>query len=319
MAALAHKIDDALEKYYIAMGRTDYKNEDGTGKFYRWAEENELGDEDIEEDLNADYDYPDDSIFYDLHEEMNFPLSDDIKDDSDRIKAIRDIVRNIVNGQAAIFMPNQPIELYISQQTLQEIGDIIYKKQLSSLHGIDDREFIYWLVIGYVNNIPLLTWLFDAYTMEATKNFLKDQRITTVKGWAVDHKFMKNVWNKNKNLRDSLLSAMGSYGARVLPRFYYNSRFKIDDDIEEIVDYVSAVPDFLSHVMNNDQMNTPFSVDICFAVRGVQKNKTSCRLYDDSDDDDDDNDYDDDDDYDDYSWKTDLIGDLKQRMSANQR
>eukprot|EP01083_Nonionella_stella_P312888 1120845_1 len=117
MASLAHKIDNALEKYYIAMGRTDYKNEDGTGKFYRWAEENELGDEDIEEDLNADYDYPDDSIFYDLHEEMNFPMSDDIEDDSDRIKAIRirNILKNIVKyGKGAILMHStQPIELSI--------------------------------------------------------------------------------------------------------------------------------------------------------------------------------------------------------------
>eukprot|EP01083_Nonionella_stella_P152364 488298_1 len=107
MAALAHKIDDALEKYYIAMGRTDYKNEDGTGKFYEWMEENGYDDEDIEEQLNEDYDLD--------YDDPDFPLSDDIKDDSDRIKAIRDIVRNIVNGQAAIFMPNQPIELYISR------------------------------------------------------------------------------------------------------------------------------------------------------------------------------------------------------------
>eukprot|EP01083_Nonionella_stella_P177118 621644_1 len=160
MAALAHKIDDALEKYYIAMGRTDYKNEDGTGKFYEWMEENGYDDEDIEEQLNEDYDLD--------YDDPDFPLSDDIKDDSDRIKAIRDILRNIVNHS------RQPIELSISEETLHEIGDIVYKKQL--FPGIHDREFIYWLVIGYVNNIPLLTWLVDAYTMEKTKNYLKNQR-----------------------------------------------------------------------------------------------------------------------------------------------
>eukprot|EP01083_Nonionella_stella_P263962 895995_1 len=296
MATLAHKIDDALEKHYIAMGRTDYYDESGTGKFYDWMEENgwDMENQDewleaIEEDLNEDYDNPDESIFYDLHKGMDFPLTDDIKDDSDRIKAIRDIVRNIVNGQAAIFMPNQPIELYISQQTLQEIGDIIYKKQLSSLHGIDDQHFLYWLVVGYMNNIPLLTWLVDAYTMEKTKNYLKNATDPfSVSAWAEDHnnKFMKNIRNnyKNKRFHNTLLSAMLSYGKRLLPTLQYDCYFKIDDDIEEIVDYVSAVPDFLSRVMNSDDaMNTPFSVDISVAVHGVRS-----ILYDDDDDDDDD-------------------------------
>eukprot|EP01083_Nonionella_stella_P078053 213395_1 len=189
MATLAHKIDDALEKHYIAMGRTDYYDESGTGKFYDWMEENgwDMENQDewleaIEEDLNEDYDNPDESIFYDLHKGMDFPLTDNIKDDSDRIKAIRirNILKNIVKyGKGAILMHStQPIELSISEETLHEIGDIVYKKQL--FPGIHDREFIYWLVIGYVNNIPLLTWLVDAYTMEKTKNYLKNQRITTV-------------------------------------------------------------------------------------------------------------------------------------------
>eukprot|EP01083_Nonionella_stella_P194467 717294_1 len=169
---------------------------------------------------------------------MDFPLTDDIKDDSDRIKAIRDILRNIVNHS------RQPIELSISEENVQEIGDMIYKKQLSSLLDIDDKIFMYWLVVGYVNNLPLLTWLVDAYMMENAKNYLQNpNHHLSVSGWAVDHKFMKNVQNTSpsKNVRDTNLGemyrtshlegAMYYYGFRVLPRFqYYNSYFlKIDD------------------------------------------------------------------------------------------
>eukprot|EP01083_Nonionella_stella_P078052 213392_1 len=154
MATLAHKIDDALEKHYIAMGRTDYYDESGTGKFYDWMEENgwDMENQDewleaIEEDLNEDYDNPDESIFYDLHKGMDFPLTDNIKDDSDRIKAIRDILRNIVNHS------RQPIELSISEEKVQEIGDIVYKKQIGWLGDmwVFEQTFFYWLVVGFMN------------------------------------------------------------------------------------------------------------------------------------------------------------------------
>eukprot|EP01083_Nonionella_stella_P263959 895988_1 len=315
MATLAHKIDDALEKHYIAMGRTDYYDESGTGKFYDWMEENgwDMENQDewleaIEEDLNEDYDDPEETMFYDFIEEMDFPLSDDIKDDSDRFEAMRDILKNIVKAPPIEAMRDAtykapPIELSISEEKVQEIGDIVYKKQIGWLGDmwVFEQTFFYWLVVGFMNNIPLLTWLVDAYTMEKTKNYLKNATDPfNVSVWAEDHsnKFMKNIRNKNESFRDTLERAMKSYLDRFFPRLTYCSSFKINDDIEEIVHYVSAVPYFLSRVMNNDdQMNTPFSVDICVAVRGVQYDDTY--LDDDDDDDDDEDDDDDDGDYED--------------------
>eukprot|EP01083_Nonionella_stella_P112971 332844_1 len=314
MAALVSTIDARLEQYYTAKGRKDYKNDNGTGKFYQWADENGWDDDDIEEDLNENYDNPEESIFYKLYEEMDFPLSSDlyIGDDSDRTKAICDLLKNIVNT-------NHAIELSIPEEQVQEIGDIVYKKQLSSLSsllGINDQHLLYFFAVGYMNNIPLLTWLVDAYTMDETKNYINKPiaqwRLNSfnVSMWAHQNKFMTNLRKKTKdkmNLCASLEGAMKSYMMRLLPRLTYSSFFKIDDDIKEVVDCVCAVPDLLHHVIANaSKANTvivPFSVDVCFAIRGVQNNQTSIDLIEDYD----------------YDFNKDLIGDFKQRLIANKR
>eukprot|EP01083_Nonionella_stella_P102421 291339_1 len=163
---IINQIDAGLEQYYLAMGRHDYKNENGQGKFYHWAvDENGLDDEDIEEDLNEDHDDPDDSIFCDLDENNDFPFKADIEDAKDRFKAIHDILKYIVaNGEA----PNPQshtthtvqvkIDLFVSEKKAEEIANVVYKKQLSCINR-PEPDLMYFFGVGYMPRIDFLVVL----------------------------------------------------------------------------------------------------------------------------------------------------------------
>ena len=49
------RIDFGLNLYYEMMGKTDYKDQDGVGKFMRYVEENDLQPDEIDEEINTDY------------------------------------------------------------------------------------------------------------------------------------------------------------------------------------------------------------------------------------------------------------------------
>eukprot|EP01083_Nonionella_stella_P033003 90355_1 len=250
---IINQIDAGLEQYYLAMGRHDYKNENGQGKFYHWAVD-EFGwdDEDIEEDLNEDYDDPDDSIFCTLDEDIDFPFKADIEDAKDRFKAIYDILKYIVaNGEAPIPQSHTThtvqvkIDLFVSEKKAEEIGNVVYKKQLSCIN-FPEPALMYFFGVGYMHHIPLLTWLVDAYTMDKTKHYKPRNEPLTVSAWADQNRFMKHLERRDRKKWFRLGSAMCAYSNRLFKRLQFDSTpFKIDDDIEEIVNYVSAVPDLL--------------------------------------------------------------------------
>eukprot|EP01083_Nonionella_stella_P286766 976036_1 len=90
-----YQIDVALEAYYIEMGRKDYKNDEGEGKFKQYTDDNGFEDADLKVELQAD---PSDCLLVEF--DRDFPLIDDIHGD-DRLKAIQDILKYIAaNGKA---------------------------------------------------------------------------------------------------------------------------------------------------------------------------------------------------------------------------
>eukprot|EP01083_Nonionella_stella_P059155 154778_1 len=90
-----YQMDVALEAYYIEMGRKDYKNDEGEGKFKQYTDDNGFEDADLKVELQAD---PSDCLLVEF--DRDFPLIDDIHGD-DRLKAIQDILKYIAaNGKA---------------------------------------------------------------------------------------------------------------------------------------------------------------------------------------------------------------------------
>eukprot|EP01083_Nonionella_stella_P140374 430337_1 len=172
MAAVSiTQVDNALREYYLHMGRTDYINEAGNGLFKQFVVDNGLEDEDIrcELDENAT-----DCILIEF--DVDFPLDSDIQGDK-RLQAIQHILKHIA-GHGEVPSKTKKgrlqINLYISEETAQEIADIVYKKQLSCLNlsSFPEPDLLYFFAVGYVNDIPLLTWFVDAYTIDRTKHYM---------------------------------------------------------------------------------------------------------------------------------------------------
>eukprot|EP01084_Bolivina_argentea_P297050 511688_1 len=331
-------INEALQKYYLTMGRNDYINDDGDGKFKQYADDNGFEDADIKVELEAD---PTDCLLVEF--DQDFPLANDIQGD-DRLKAIHDILKYIAANGAAPSPSNEKkkkpasklqIDMFISEEQAQKIADNVYKKQLSCLQvgGFPEPDLMYFFEVGYLNGIPLLTWLVDAYTMDKTKHYINNvdshQRCAlNLEDWAQQNAFMKDLMARDKQKGIKLRTAMSAYSNRLLSRLQYVSPTKINDNIAEIVDYVSAIPSFLNHLLGEGKGDSnsgpPFCVDVSFAVREVKQEIANISPVQSQEDDDEDDDDDDDDDVDighgiGSGLNTDFIGDLKQKLDSNKR
>eukprot|EP01083_Nonionella_stella_P102830 292926_1 len=227
-AAGVDQINAALEKYYLTMGRVDYINEDGDGKFKQYADDNGFEDADIRVELEAD---PTDCLLVEF--DQDFPLANDIEGD-DRLKAIQDILKYIAaHGEApspSKVKKKKPasklqIDLFLSEEQAQRIADNLYKKQLACLQvgGFPEPDLMYFFAVGYMNSIPLLTWLVDAYTMDKTKHYINNvdshQRYTlNLEDWAKQNAFMKDLMARDKQKGCKLRTAMSEYANRLLSR-----------------------------------------------------------------------------------------------------
>eukprot|EP01084_Bolivina_argentea_P113619 202466_1 len=84
------KIDINLGKYYTKLGRKDYFNNDGIGKFKLFADESGFDDEGIEDELAQKYD---ECTILEFDEQ--FPFDSPIDNDDERTKEIFRIVSEI--------------------------------------------------------------------------------------------------------------------------------------------------------------------------------------------------------------------------------
>eukprot|EP01083_Nonionella_stella_P140372 430334_1 len=329
MAAVSiTQVDNALREYYLHMGRTDYINEAGNGLFEEYAIDNGFEDPDIETELETD---PTDCLLVAFDED--FPLHGDIQGDK-RLQAIHNILKHIVQHGEAPIASNSgkagklQIDLYISEEIAQEIADIVYKKQLPclELHDFPEPDLLYFFAVGYVNDIPLLTWFVDAYTIDRTKHYMDPEMDgeLTLDQWSQQNPFMKDLMNTDKTKAIKLRAAMRAYSNRLLPRLQYTSPTKINDDIKGIVEYVCGVVSFLHNLLNatltEHASRAPFCMDVFFPVCARARIAISDNFSESDESDNDNSDHDDPDvDAKCDDSNVDFVDNLKQRLAFNQR
>eukprot|EP01084_Bolivina_argentea_P290950 499948_1 len=85
------KLDDALKLYYENVGRTDYVNNDGIGKFLQFATDNGLEEDDIDDELGEFVDAAD-CIYIDFDDD--FPFESNFDDENKRKEAMFKILQN---------------------------------------------------------------------------------------------------------------------------------------------------------------------------------------------------------------------------------
>lgn len=162
---------------------------------------------------------------------------------------------------------------------------------------------MHFFAVGYLNGpIPFLTWMVDAYTMDQAKYYIKaldsaDFKKPTamdVSKWATNNAFMQQLCSHDKDMHNKLKSAIGSYNNRIAQRLNFAApSHRIRDDIGEVVDVVSAIPDFIKWLLRRQKskVSPPFCIDLSFALKDVESTMTiqqSKSEWDDDDDDDDD-------------------------------
>ena len=181
------------------------------------------------------------------------------------------------------------------------------------------------MAVGYANNrIPFLTWMVDAFTIDQTKHYVaalqnrttnNKPSLMTVNQWAQQNAFMLQLRWQDNAMWEKLVWAMKVYIKRIMPRLQYQAdNAPIDDDVREVVDVISAVPNFIKWLMKQQasKVSPPFCIDLTFAMMEVESMND-----DDGDDDDDDEDYDDGLDMDDgVKPNQDTIGDFQERLKG---
>eukprot|EP01083_Nonionella_stella_P085672 237621_1 len=145
----------AIGRYYASLGK-EYD-----ALFSQYCEEN--GVEELEDELCEGWE---DSLLADF-EEGAFPFDQEPNDDKTKKQFVFFLIKKCYNNPNITFCKLPQIDLFLSEETVQEIADTVYKKQMPCLELSDfpEPELMYFFAVGYANNLPLLTWLVDAYTM----------------------------------------------------------------------------------------------------------------------------------------------------------
>lgn len=99
--------------------------------------------------------------------------------------------------------------------------------------------------------MPFLTWMVDAFTIDKQKDYTENNKTTamSLEQWAKQNQFMIELTEKHPKKAEELKAAMKAYSKRMIPRLQYSPPTKIDDEMSEIVDYITSMPKFIESVL----------------------------------------------------------------------
>eukprot|EP01084_Bolivina_argentea_P236583 397759_1 len=297
------KIDKELENYYKLLGRDNYIDDDGIGKFIAFTQDNGFESDDIREELEVED--PEDSMLIDFDDNFPFIESFKPKDQKETAKAMITIFRKIVAGETVVTTKQfHKLDVSIcSGMTEKELyyGIKKYTSQMSTIpfDASQNEHLKYFLAVGVKYNFPFLTYMVDAHTIDKCNNFFKTGNpLMQQQIWAQQNKFMTAVKNKHKKMYDRLITGMKAYAIRLMCRLSLNPIYIIHDQIKQIAKYITSTSLFIKKLTDTFKDATPFQVDLVIAVNSASKNVTELidvLTDDDSDEDDDFNDEDSDD------------------------
>eukprot|EP01083_Nonionella_stella_P227268 806494_1 len=276
------QMDTALENYYKSLGRDDYRNEDGDGKFKLYCDNNGFANGDMEEELGPNSTMEaSQCLFVDFDQGPDgVPLDDNgITSDEERLIAVLNLLKHIYKhgeppSQNAI-QSKLSIMFDIPKHLIANAQNKIFKKQLSHcIGGFNELDLLHFFAVGHANDIPFLTYMVDAFTLDQAKHYFdgKQEQTMTLQDWIQSNAFFKQLTECNPELSQKLKMAMTAYTTRVMPRLSVSigSRILVNDNISEIVDYVVAIPHFIKILLNDSaNISPPFCIDVLFAVQEV--------------------------------------------------
>merc|ERR1712228_654239 len=124
------------------------------------------------------------------------------------------------------------------------------------------------------HGFPFLTYLIDSFTKEKAayhykcKQKEKKMPDLTVVTWTKKNKFCKALNKANESKGQQLESAMTSYANRIMNRLQFEPSYKIEDSLQQIIEYIVSIPLFIKNLIAKDSI-PPFQVDLLIAVKKV--------------------------------------------------
>ena len=113
------------------------------------------------------------------------------------------------------------------------------------------------------NNKPFITWLVDAYTIDKAKYYKEQSKHLDIPTWALNiNPYMQQLKTKQPSAYNKIISAMKAYSKRILTRLILTPKQRIDDDVNQIVNYVACFPKFINTLMDQKRLKAspPFCV-----------------------------------------------------------
>ena len=117
-------------------------------------------------------------------------------------------------------------------------------------------------------NMPFLTYMVDSYTTDKAKIWEKDQKQLAIKDWTQKNKYMMELKRSksHKHIATEIESAMASYGGRIMNRLQFIPTIKINDDLNQICQYVVTTTTFIKRLVEQENASPPFQVKIKLSI-----------------------------------------------------
>eukprot|EP01084_Bolivina_argentea_P120585 213765_1 len=268
-----NKIDNALKIYYNSVGRKNYMNSEGVGKFLAYCIENGLEEEDINDEFNGD---PSDCIYVSFDE--HFPLNENEPDDQEKIFKI--IKYCYENGIPPETKDNNDIlnklELQLSKDEYIKFITIYSKQCKHTWAGKQSSELLWYsLCIGLKNNnFPFSQYLTAAYMKLYLQNMLLRQQFDLTQWITSVTKLIKTKTVKIPTKNGDKIVSVGDlfdatidiYTQRLVSDFdsVYFKQGRIVDDISKIAEYLTE-----SSIFIKSQNKYPFQFELVIALNEI--------------------------------------------------
>eukprot|EP00483_Globobulimina_turgida_P008007 UN08023 len=136
----------------------------------------------------------------------------------------------------------------------------------------------------------------DSFTKEKAEQFYQrksrdsdnNSRPLTVAIWTQKNKFFNALRRKYPSKATQLQAAMINYCNRIMNRLHFQPTYKISDNIQDIIEYIIAVPRFIKNTLiQRSKAVPPFQVDLLIAVNHVIPTVLGANVEDDDEDEED--------------------------------
>eukprot|EP01084_Bolivina_argentea_P008166 15267_1 len=293
------QMDEALGRYYAQCNGSQYFDDSGIGKFFAFCEANDFDYAGVGDELQAG---PDDCVILDFDEDFPFEIEPE-----NRNELIYKIIKKCYeNPEEAYLYLHKTFEIKqkyfdidekLDDQKFQQIEKYMQYCNKICAQATATGAFLKMVYISEeITDVPYFLLLADSFARDRIAHYLLINKVKkeyeskikqllpadqssvtvnklTVRSWVEINKHMKQIksWSKHeiKKEFDLVKAALFEYYHRICHLIKVVPTFQIQDDYEQICEYISTAVDFVYNLAQNkfetQTATCPFQYDFCLA------------------------------------------------------